>query len=337
MSRLFNLREWLTLPEAARHLSGICGEPVTDADVLRLALDGKLKLSIHFVNQARARRGVVVPREQAESAIYHPLYGPLVKVVADLGLHRDEKRHGRELPAVITEGLRDGSLLHIIHDIHIKEDLFLHLEDKVISINGVWDLPLIAGDRLGVERLFQQLTGGPDVKLIRTVGTFVESIDGQFALLQERYTADESVASRLVKQSPRDYLNGLFTEKRMKKDLEEIKNSKPFNHSDNYFPAPGLPEDGVFVVRTLELAELLSRLSENSAARQPAKESTREKNSLLRIIGLMANQRYAGDMRPYSIASHLVDKAKELGIQIGHDAIANHIKAALELIRGGQS
>ena len=36
-SKLFNLKEWLTLDDAAKHLSIVFGEEVTRADILRLA------------------------------------------------------------------------------------------------------------------------------------------------------------------------------------------------------------------------------------------------------------------------------------------------------------
>ncbi len=52
MSKLFKLKEWLTLPDAAKHLAIAFGEEVGEADVLRLALDGHLKLSVNFVNKA---------------------------------------------------------------------------------------------------------------------------------------------------------------------------------------------------------------------------------------------------------------------------------------------
>ena len=43
---LLKLREWLTLDEAASELSTALAEHVSVADVLRLVLDEKLKLSI---------------------------------------------------------------------------------------------------------------------------------------------------------------------------------------------------------------------------------------------------------------------------------------------------
>src|SRR5690606_11308138 len=45
-------KEWLTIFEAARHLAGACGAAVSTADVLRLALEGKVRLSVNFINPA---------------------------------------------------------------------------------------------------------------------------------------------------------------------------------------------------------------------------------------------------------------------------------------------
>ncbi len=57
MNKLHKLREWLTVSEAARHLADVMHEPVTEADVLRLALDGHLALSVNFPTEVSAKRG----------------------------------------------------------------------------------------------------------------------------------------------------------------------------------------------------------------------------------------------------------------------------------------
>ena len=61
MSKLFQLKEWLNISEAARHLSIVFREQVAEADVLRLALDRQLTLSVNFVNH-RARGEKRLPR-----------------------------------------------------------------------------------------------------------------------------------------------------------------------------------------------------------------------------------------------------------------------------------
>ena len=67
--KLLKLRDWLTVPDAARHLSILLGDEVTEAHVLRFALDGRLTLSVDFVNIAPARRGKIIPHADAKRKI----------------------------------------------------------------------------------------------------------------------------------------------------------------------------------------------------------------------------------------------------------------------------
>ena len=64
-SKLFKLKNWLTIKDTATYLSNIFSEPVCEADVLQLGLDGHLKLSVNFVNSTPARMGKVVPYKEA--------------------------------------------------------------------------------------------------------------------------------------------------------------------------------------------------------------------------------------------------------------------------------
>lgn len=56
MSKLFSLKRWVTLTDAAKYLSISFGENVTEADVIQLALDDHLLLSIRLLNDVRACR-----------------------------------------------------------------------------------------------------------------------------------------------------------------------------------------------------------------------------------------------------------------------------------------
>ena len=56
MSTLSSPKEWVTLAEAARHMSEIFAEEVTETDMLQLAVDGELVLSIDLIDGAAARR-----------------------------------------------------------------------------------------------------------------------------------------------------------------------------------------------------------------------------------------------------------------------------------------
>jgi hypothetical protein len=55
MSKLFRLKDCLTLDEAVNHISNVLGEPITLAEIYKFALDGHLIISANFVNSAPAK------------------------------------------------------------------------------------------------------------------------------------------------------------------------------------------------------------------------------------------------------------------------------------------
>ena len=166
MSKLFKLKEWVTIPDAARHLSQILNEPVAESDVLQLALDGHIKISVDFPNRAKAFMGRVVPFKDV----------PLI-----------------DLPPFKFGGeqLRypDGVLLHKLSPgDHLKEETpFICFEKDVVSIDGLWDLSLKGSERLDIGHDLQQLIGGPGITLINLGGTLLNRKDGTWAALQDRF------------------------------------------------------------------------------------------------------------------------------------------------------
>lgn len=147
MNRLFKLKKWLTIPEAARHLAIVFGEEVSESDVLRLALDGHLKLSVNFANHAKARRGKVIPLSEANTAP---------------GLYRE----GEE-PYQVVLALR------------LNERDFLELDERIATLDGILDLPFVGNEQLDVEYKYQQLTDGPAVTLQGLDGAFSEGEGGE--------------------------------------------------------------------------------------------------------------------------------------------------------------
>ena len=57
MSKLGKLQEWFKLEDAAKHISKQIDETITVANLYRSALDGYLKLSVYFVNNAHGVKG----------------------------------------------------------------------------------------------------------------------------------------------------------------------------------------------------------------------------------------------------------------------------------------
>ena len=162
MSNLLKLKEWLTVPDAARHLSSVFDEEVSEPDVLRLAIDGRLKLSVNFVNHARGRWGKTVPIAEAETM---------------------------EIPSPLAE----GETVQMILGLNLGNEKILELDNAISTLRGVWDLPMIGAESLDIEHEYQQQTGGPAVTLHNLEGAFVESQDGKLCQLQEHFDQNEYV------------------------------------------------------------------------------------------------------------------------------------------------
>jgi hypothetical protein len=144
LKKLFSLKEWITVPEAARHLSLLFGEDVNEADVLRLALDGQLKLSLNLVNGAQCLRGPLVSGEDAK---------------------RDTNsldEHGR----------------HPIKGSIIDDGRVIECGTEVKFVDGVWDLSMLGTERTDIENKYQALTNGPGVRSLSFSGPILCRDDG---------------------------------------------------------------------------------------------------------------------------------------------------------------
>lgn len=149
MSTVLKLREWLSIDEAAKQLAASFNEPVTAADVLRFGLDSSspLTLSVYFLNHAYAQVGKCVPLAQAKRVPGIPV-------------------PGRE-PYEVVLGLQ------------LESDHVVQFEGPVRSFEGVWDLPMVGGERIAVENVYQRAVGGPPVELINMDGSFAIDPSGE--------------------------------------------------------------------------------------------------------------------------------------------------------------
>lgn len=266
MSKLFKLKMWLTVPDAARHLSIAFGEEVSESDVLRFCLDGHLRLSVQLVNGGYARR-----RNPVE--------------LADIQFDRVQNLDGSGYIDLPKNGpLRSDEL-----------GLF-QVSTEVTELEAaVWDLPLVAGERLDVEHKYQMLTGGPEVSSVYLDGALVQSTRGTLFELQEHFSGNKHFD---------------------KKDLK-----KPFQHPGNFYPAGGLPSDSVLVVRTEALRDF-----EKSISNEPTLAVRDE--SLLAVIAALLAQWPSG--KPPS-GKDLEKAAQAVGLKISDDTIRKALKAAREI------
>ena len=147
-SKLFKLKEWLTLKDTAQYLSVLFKEDVSEADVLLLALDGRLQLSVNFVNISFGKRGKVVSYEDAE------WYTP--EEISESTFYEEGEK--------------------VMKSLRIDGQRFLNLSNEIRPINGVWDLIMIGNVFSDIENKYQKLTGGPEVKISPYGSVFSEKI-----------------------------------------------------------------------------------------------------------------------------------------------------------------
>lgn len=332
MSKLFKLREWLTIPEAAKHLSVSFGEEVTEADVLRLALDGYIKLSVNFVNHSMAKK---YPREQIDLCYRDGVDGKLITGIPDYS--------------------KMAKSLERLHEVFSAQEF-----NSVFSIAGLWDLSMIGAERIDVEYAYQNLTGGPEIELVGIDGTFVEGENGDLCRLQTSMddnpycTGSLAALENIKEQIALENIDEIKAKELLDKHKDARKlylanrNSKP--RDQDYFPAGGLPKDAVWVVKTKVMRKFEERISGESETAKPLGSTecnifqddkalaTRERNTLLRIIGVMAKDGYGDDLsKPYSLAEIISKEADFMGISIDCETIAGKLKAAVQILKKEKS
>jgi hypothetical protein len=143
LPKLLKLKEWLTVAEAARHLSIMFDEEVSEPDVLRLGLDGHIALSINMVNYTPAQCGPILSKEAATQTF----------------------------PGA------NNTTIEVYRGIELRSDAFWQPEKTITSIYGVYDLMMLGSERDDVRRRYQELTDGLDVEETTLEGRFV-SRDG---------------------------------------------------------------------------------------------------------------------------------------------------------------
>jgi hypothetical protein len=327
-SKLFNLKKWLLVPEVARYLSILFGEEVTEADVLRLGLDGHLKLSVNFVNHAKAKCGdKFLPIEEWEAKFREIASWQNANFLASIDGMIAFYFLGFDMAFYLKDDdlVKENRPRHIGHDDKLKSSFLnkMTLEEQnrlltsmienaiantrkqsekfqgkvppsahsfrgnILTIKGVWDLPMLGTERLDIEHEFQMLTGGPEVTLQGLDGAFVEREDGVIFQLQERFPNKDSIqnSDKLNDIEKKIVDAGTITKERLLEKKKERAN-RPFNHPDNYYPAGGLPRDSVLVVRTQALIDFQERLSQ-SKSKKGLPLDGRAETTYLNIIGAM--------------------------------------------------
>lgn len=316
MKKLLTLKKWLTLHDTARHLAIVFGEEVSEADVLRLALEKHLKLSVYFINHAKAQAGKVVPIEEAE---YTDSLLDLSSIIS------------------IPEEFK-GRPIKVMQGINLDDKQVLNLSDEVVTLQGVYDLAMFGNEILDLEHQYQNLTGGPSVTLQGLEGSLVtDDAETVYRILENfdenEYQPGSKAHLREIKRRIEN--NEINPDKKEELTIKYKENRKIFldkqkeyrengNDINNYYPASGLPEDSVLVIRTDALRDFEQSLSSEPALNDKPITAT-ERNTLLTIISALCKS-CAVDTAGRGAANQISRMTDLIGAPITDETIRNVLK-----------
>jgi hypothetical protein len=149
MSKLFKLKEWVTLDEAVVYLSKAINEPLTLADLYRFALDGKLKLSVNFVNAVNGVIGRWFKSDDIKNK------GKFDLVQSSLNPEKSPKPN----------------------EMFVSNDDWIAWQAGIQTISGVWELTMRGDEPLDVKAHHQYMLSG--------LGVIGSPINGHGILLQQ--------------------------------------------------------------------------------------------------------------------------------------------------------
>jgi hypothetical protein len=298
MSGILELKEWYSLEAAARRLTTKFNEQITDGDVIHLALAGKLFLSWNAVNKFACR---VVP-----------------------------------ITALINTVGGEGSPNWAEFEGDVRWDCgYAHRTNKTTRIREPFaSLKCVSDDytpKTLVSGLFRFHPEYSDTwAWLSSPGKFIDGGGGGWNLSGGVYLSDDLGQMWNFLDRPELLRHPGESLSKLEARLDRLGD---------------LPRHSQIIVQrsdvesfetTLESAATNQERLPRSPTHNSSSAWSREKNNLLRTIGLMINHRYTKDIEaPYTIASLLIEKAKELDVKtISDGTIASHIKAALDLLKG---
>ena len=349
MSKLFKLKEWLIVSDAAKRLSDIFEEEVSEDDVFRFALDGHLKLSVNFVNHAKAKRGYVVTMEGTEWYRDRHINWPIANEVKDTSIYPKipslEKLYD-EMSAEEKEKEKVQQTC-IMSSLNIDGERFINLDKDITAIQGVWDLSMIGNELLDVENIYQDLTDGPSVTLKKFLtGCYVERTKGEVYELQDSYNYYEGdfkidqpgskAHLAWLETVGEEKLGKSETERQLNQHEEERKKFISDKATEiSYYPADELPQDIVFVVRTNALREFEQLVADSDEkgteklqSNNAKPESTRKTENLLRTLAAVAIDAYGYDpiSAKSTVPQDIVDALNDQGVELDPKTIRNYLK-----------
>lgn len=273
-SKLYSLKEWLTLEDAASHLSSVLSEKVTVADILQLAIQERIRLSVNLISAVYANQGTV--RDISEAKIFlhtakSPLSwmqnedpaDPLERKLREVGVVRVN-----DIPSLdedIRGALTDQSVYMALLGETISETKVVEFERGVQPLSGIYDLPMLSAEKFLIEEMYYPKVGGPDIAPWSLEGVWLER-EGHIYRLCERIATQA------------DY-DACGTENSI------AKWEKRYRDPSRWFPTDRLPAESTIILRRENLDAFIASLEEPEPA--PGVEAGGDERRAQEVLGLL--------------------------------------------------
>ncbi|MBB3190661.1 hypothetical protein [Halomonas cerina] len=325
-SRLYRLKSWLTLEDAASHLSTLLSEKVGVSDLLQLALEGQLIISVNLIGGVKVKKGeitgwlgtpVTLAPKGSGNLLSLAKEAPPPDTVADDARKISGKtlKEALEYSERLSEGIKKGDFVVCPLGDAVSDDEFVSFKGEVMNVEGIWDLPLISAERIDVEEMYQESVGGPEVDLISLNGPWLKAEEGFLYCIQERFS--------------KQHIKEVYG--------EEGLHYSEYNNPNHYYPAGRLPDNCSIVVRRCNLDAFIASLEgpEQSTGQPAEGEVIRALEAFGLLVELYASQHgpdYRHGERPKAsrIVEDMLAAVPDDVTNMGDRKLKDHVGAAIK-------
>lgn len=306
MRKLYNLKSWYSLEDAAKRLTITLGEDFSVKDMLQLTVEGHLPLSWNIRHVAAQ-----------EIAPYTRIcnWDSLCIAQGEVFYKSAQNKLGyiMPLPQVENGNAYGSDTLTVMPCLKVQSEVVEYLDGphrldlEMCGAIKDWVISLITG------------TGG---ELISLDGYFVRDSNGGLWRIMNRFTKEEMEAKNKARLGLPPPLPPGY--------------KKPFNHYDYFYPSGDSPDEQDLGIIKNDM-EAFEALALNTKPAQHAKEkslSPKERDSLLKLVLGMAIDAYGYNPKATrsSTAGQIASDLKTRGISIDEDTVRKWLNQAKEVV-----
>ena len=256
MKKIHELKAWFSFSNAAKYLSGVFDDDVTEADIVQLALEHRLKVALRVTGNVYSRGWAIKKKSDIEWENFE-FGGEDIKLPVGGSIYSPSRQEFDPLGLKTDECLqRDDS-----KKVYLLED-------------GLWKLPMIGAARLQLEDYFQSLSGGKPQEMVSLSGIYVQGFTDKYHELMMNFS---DLSEGIKFKEP-------FATTHFRNAGNATKHQESLNNSSNFFPLNEFPHDDInaVVIRKEDMADFVKDCEEQASPNRSA--VTKQQNSLMSII-----------------------------------------------------